>query len=686
MRFQTPADKISRTTMATDSSRTISQAVARIREVLKDDPDAAVNEAVRCLEQSPNHLELLFLKGVAQYRLGDFQQALIAFEQVLKSNDTIADAHLQLALSQASLELIRPAIASLRRVIALEPLHRTAWRLLGEMLLLEGDFDAASEAQLRHIEASASNPKLREAGAAMIRNDIPRAERLLKSHLKAVPTDVAAMRMLAEVAVRVGRDSDAEKLLRRCLSLAPKFSGARYNYAVLMHRMNKPAEALAEVEALLLEDPEKPSYRNLIGVILSRIGEYERSSDYYKSLVSDYSDNPKIWLSYAHVLKTEGKRSECETAYRRAISLQPNFGEAYWSLANLKTFRFDEDDINTMRQSVLDAGTELNSRVQFHFALGKAAEDAKDHEQSFEQYRQGNELHASTLNYSAEKNTRRMLRMKSSFTREFFDERAFMGCPDPSPIFIVGMPRAGSTLLEQILSSHSKVEGTTELPDIVTLARELRERSDEKEIGSYDNVLASLNASELAKLGETYLARTKIHRKTEKPFFIDKMPNNFLHIALIAVTLPNAKIIDARRHPMACCFSNFKQYFAQGQSFSYSLSDMGSFYRDYVELMAHYDQCLPGQVHRVIYEEMVADTERQVRRMLDHCGLDFEPQCLRFFENDRPVRTASSEQVRQPIYSDAIAQWKPFEAHLNPLKEALGSVLKTYPSAPSFDP
>ncbi|MBL6703613.1 MAG: tetratricopeptide repeat protein, partial [Pseudomonadales bacterium] len=246
MRFQTPADKISRTTMATDSSRTISQAVARIREVLKDDPDAAVNEAVRCLEQSPNHLELLFLKGVAQYRLGDFEQALIAFEQVLKSNDTIADAHLQLALSQASLELIRPAIASLRRVIALEPLHRTAWRLLGEMLLLEGDFDAASEAQLRHIEASASNPKLREAGAAMIRNDIPRAERLLKSHLKAVPTDVAAMRMLAEVAVRVGRDSDAEKLLRRCLSLAPKFSGARYNYAVLMHRMNKPAEALAE--------------------------------------------------------------------------------------------------------------------------------------------------------------------------------------------------------------------------------------------------------------------------------------------------------------------------------------------------------------------------------------------------------------------------------------------------------
>ena len=670
--------------MSTDPSNISEQATTRVRKLLQDDPSAAVAEAARCLEQTPDNLELRFLKGVAHYRSADYEESIATLEQVLQFNDAITDVHFQLALSHASLQQITPAIASLRRVISLEPLHRSAWRLLGEMLSTEGDFEAASEAQLRHIEASASNPQLREAGAAMIRNDIPRAERLLKSYLKSVPTDVAAMRMLAEVAVRVGRDSDAEKLLSRCLSLAPKFSGARYNFAVLMHRMNKPAEALAQVEALLLEDPERPSYRNLIAVILSRIGEYERSSNYYRALVSDYSDNPKIWLSYAHVLKTEGKRAECEEAYRRAIALQPNFGEAYWSLANLKTFRFDDADINTMNQSVLDEGSDLNSRVQFYFALGKAAEDAKDHELSFSHYSQGNALHASTLNYSAEKNTRRMLRMKSSFTREFFNERASMGCPDPSPIFIVGMPRAGSTLLEQILSSHSAVEGTTELPDIVTLARELRERSEENEIGSYDNVLASLNAPELAELGETYLARTKIHRKTDKPFFIDKMPNNFLHIALIAVTLPNAKIIDARRHPLACCFSNFKQYFAQGQSFSYSLSDMGSFYRDYVELMAHYDHCLPGKTHRVIYEEMVADTETQVRKMLDFCGLEFESQCLRFFENDRPVRTASSEQVRQPIYSDAVAQWKPYECHLGPLKQALGPVLDAYPSVPVF--
>lgn len=670
--------------MSTDPSNISEQAITRVRKLLQDDPSAALAEARRCLEQTPDNLELRFLQGVAHYRSADYEQAVATLEQVLQSNDAITDVHFQLALSQASLQQITPAIASLRRVISLEPLHRSAWRLLGEMLSTQGDFEAASEAQLRHIEASASNPQLREAGAAMIRNDIPRAERLLKSYLKSVPTDVAAMRMLAEVAVRVGRDSDAEKLLSRCLSLAPKFSGARYNFAVLMHRMNKPAEALAQVEALLLEDPERPSYRNLIAVILSRIGEYERSSDYYHALVSDYSDNPKIWLSYAHVLKTEGKRAECEEAYRRAIALQPNFGEAYWSLANLKTFRFDDADINTMKQSVLDEGSDLNSRVQFHFALGKAAEDAKDRELSFSHYSQGNALHASTLNYNAGKNTRRMLRMKSSFTREFFDERASMGCPDPSPIFIVGMPRAGSTLLEQILSSHSDVEGTTELPDIVTLARELRERSEESEIGSYDNVLASLNASKLAEQGEIYLARTKIHRKTDKPFFIDKMPNNFLHIALIAVTLPNAKIIDARRHPLACCFSNFKQYFAQGQSFSYSLSDMGSFYRDYVELMAHYDHCLPGKTHRVIYEEMVADTETQVRKMLDFCGLEFESQCLRFFENDRPVRTASSEQVRQPIYSDAVAQWKPYECHLGPLKQALGPVLDAYPSVPVF--
>jgi hypothetical protein len=303
---------------------------------------------------------------------------------------------------------------------------------------------------------------------------------------------------------------------------------------------------------------------------------------------------------------------------------------------------------------------------------------------SFDHYDKGNALHRSTLNYQHAQNNRRVNRMKTQFTESFFRQRAGMGCPDDSPIFIVGMPRAGSTLLEQILASHSQVEGTTELPDIITLAKELRAEANEDEMGAYDGVLARMSAKALHDAGQTYLERTRIHRKTQSPYFIDKMPNNFLHIGLIQACLPNAKIIDARRHPLGCCFSNFKQYFARGQSFSYSLADVGHFYRDYVELMDHYDAVLPARVHRVIYERLVDDVEAEIRSVLDYCGLPFEEGCLRFFENKRPVRTASSEQVRQPIYQEGVEQWRAFESHLSPLKETLGDVLTAYPSAPQF--
>jgi tetratricopeptide (TPR) repeat protein len=485
--------------------------------------------------------------------------------------------------------------------------------------------------------------------------------------------------MLAEVAVRVGRNDEAQALLEYCLELAPGFSGARYNLAILLHRTNQSNGALAEVEKLLAEDPKRPGYRNLAAVVCSRIGEYERSSEFYQSLLEEYPDNAKVWLSYAHVLKTEGKREQCEAAYRKAIKRDAGFGEAYWSLANLKTFRFTPDDIKNMNSQVARDSLELSSRVQFHFALGKSAEDEGDHALSFKHYDSGNTLHRSDLNYQSQQNTARAERMKSRFTADFFRDREGMGCTESGPIFIVGMPRAGSTLLEQILASHSMVEGTTELPDIITLAKELRSRATEDEEGVYDGVLARMSPTELEELGRQYLERTRIHRKTDKPFFIDKMPNNFLHIGLIQVSLPNARIIDARRHPLACCFSNFKQYFARGQSFSYSLEDVGYFYRDYVDLMDHYDAVLPDRIHRVIYECLVNDTEGEVRSVLEYCGLPFEEGCLRFFENKRPVRTASSEQVRQPIYQSGVEQWRHYDAFLAPLRDALGSALEDYP-------
>ncbi|MGH8130858.1 MAG: tetratricopeptide repeat-containing sulfotransferase family protein [Steroidobacteraceae bacterium] len=574
------------------------------------------------------------------------------------------------------------AIAALRRTVELKPDHPEAWRVLADHLFAVGDTADADAAYARHVQCAARNPELTQAAVAMLRNDIPRAEALLKTHLTRAPTDVPAIRMLAEVAMRIGRDEDAKNLLGRALELAPGFMPARYQLAVLLHRRNEPSQALAEVEGLLAADPRNPGYRNLAAVVLSRVGEYVRASRLYAELAQEYPRNAKVWLGHGHVLKTEGRQDESIAAYRHAIACDPAFGEAYWSLANLKTIRFTDAELAAMRAGVGDPKVDEANRVHLHFALGKAHEDAGQYAASFEHYANGNSLHRARNPYDADLNTKRVDRLKAVFTRELFAARAGQGCDAPDPIFIVGMPRAGSTLLEQILGSHSAVEGTTELPEIITMARELRGLAEGEDIGSYADVLAAMSREALRELGERYLSRTRVHRKTGRPHFIDKMPNNFLHVAMIHLALPNATIIDARRHPMACCFSNFKQHYARGQRFSYDLADMGRFYRDYVMLMAHFDAVLPGRVHRVFYERIVEDTEAEVRRLLDDCGLPFEPECLRFFENARPVRTASSEQVRQPIYRDGMEQWRHYECWLGPLETALGTVLDAYPAVP----
>lgn len=662
-----------------DQTGNLSQAMAHAQELMEREPQQALLQLSEILAVVPDYTPATLLKTALLRRLADPTEALEQLMPALRSQPDSAEVLFEYALTLSALQRGAEAVAALEKVVAAMPNHPEAWRLLADHAAAVGDIDKSEAAHLRHLRCASQNPDLQKAAAAMIANELPVAERLLKAYLKAAPTDVTAVRMLAEVAVRVGRNDEAQALLEYCLELAPGFSGARYNLAILLHRTNQSNGALAEVEKLLAEDPKRPGYRNLAAVVCSRIGEYERSSEFYQSLLAEYPDNAKVWLSYAHVLKTEGKREQCEAAYRKAIERDGGFGEAYWSLANLKTFRFTPDDIKNMNSQVARDSLELSSRVQFHFALGKSAEDEGDHELSFKHYDSGNTLHRSNLNYQSQQNTARAERMKSRFTADFFRDREGMGCTESGPIFIVGMPRAGSTLLEQILASHSMVEGTTELPDIITLAKELRSRAAEDEAGVYDGVLARMSPTELEQLGRQYLERTRIHRKTDKPFFIDKMPNNFLHIGLIQVSLPNARIIDARRHPLACCFSNFKQYFARGQSFSYSLEDVGYFYRDYVDLMDHYDAVLPDRIHRVIYERLVNDTEGEVRSVLEYCGLPFEEGCLRFFENKRPVRTASSEQVRQPIYQSGVEQWRHYDAFLAPLRDALGSALEDYP-------
>lgn len=668
--------------------------MAHANQLLETDPSLAAEQAKEILTSVPNYPPAELLLAVSQFHQGDLPDALQRLEKIVSAQGKWAAAHFEYALVLAAAGKGDAAISMLEKTLELKPKHTQAWRYLADHLMAVGQSDRADDAYAKHIQNSTQDPNLQRAAAAMVEEDIPTAERILKEHLKNTPTDVPAIRMLAEVAVRVGENEAAENLLLRCLELAPSFNPARYNYAVLLHRRNQSVQALEEVERLLKTEPRSPAYRNLCAVLLSRVGEYPRSSQIYKELLDEYPGNSKVWLSYGHVLKTEGRQDDCIDAYRNSIARDPKFGEAYWSLANLKTFKFDDNDLTAMRSQLADSDlddtdSDDSNRLHFHFSLGKALEDSDEFKASFEHYEQGNFLHNQTIRYAADKNTARAQRLKASFNQKFFDDRSGMGCQTADPIFIVGMPRSGSTLLEQILSSHSQVEGTTELPDIISIAKSLREQGNaEKDVDedvSYDEVLTALRPDELVELGERYMQKTRVHRKTDRPFFIDKMPNNFLHIGLIKLILPNAKIIDARRHPMACCFSNFKQYYARGQSFSYSLTDMGRFYHDYVDLMAHYDRVLPEKIHRVIYERTVADTENEVRKVLDYCGLPFEEGCLRFFENKRPVRTASSEQVRQPIYKGGVDQWRNYEPWLEPLEAALGSVLERYPEVPEFN-
>ena len=669
-------------TETSDAEGTLETAVRNTERLLEMDPKLAVEQAREILNAVPNYppAQLLLIRG--ERYCGHPAVALELIDKLLPLQSRWAAAHFEHSLLLAIMGRGDEVISALRTTVTLKPKHTEAWRLLADHLMAVGDSSGADEAYTRHIQSSVSDPQLQQAASAMIENDIPRAEFLLKAQLKKAPTDVPAIRMLAEVAVRCGNNDDAEKLLERCLDLAPSFTAARFNYATLLHRLNKSSQALIEIEKLLLVSPNNPSYRNLIAVILSRIGDYERSSSIYAQLLDEYPTNAKIWLSYGHVLKTEGRQEECIEAYRQSIQRNPSFGEAYWSLANLKTYRFSKQDMSAMQLQIRSEKLTDEDRVQFEFALGKAAEDVADYELSFEHYNKGNNLHREGIRYDANGNTARTERLKGKFTAEFLKNRAGSGHETAAPIFIVGMPRSGSTLLEQILASHSLVEGTTELPDIISMALEMSAEGDTNESTQYSNILATKSHQELRELGAQYLERTRVHRKTDSPFFIDKMPNNFLHIGMIHLILPNAKIIDARRHPLGCCLSNFKQYYARGQNFSYSLSDIGRYYHDYVELMAHFDTVLPGRIHRVIYEQTVEDTEAQVRKLLSYCQLDFEPACLRFFETQRGVRTASSEQVRQPIYRQGMEQWANYEPWLQPLKDSLGMVLDTYPDSP----
>jgi tetratricopeptide (TPR) repeat protein len=490
---------------------------------------------------------------------------------------------------------------------------------------------------------------------------------------------IEAMRLLARIGIARRVFDDAELLLAAVLELAPDYKTARKEYADVLVENHKYQEARRQLERLLRDDPANRAYKTLYATTSVGLGEQAGAVESYRELLQDSPADADLHLSIAHALKTLGQQDAAIASYRQAATCRPNFGDAYWSLANLKTYRFTAEELNRLRAAEADSSIPNVDRYHLYFALGKALEDGGEFAESFRYYELGNALKRAESKYRAdviENNTRQQIAV---CTADFFASRRGWGAPEQDPIFIVGLPRSGSTLLEQILASHSKVEGTQELATVQQIVAKLRGRDPDLNDPRYPRILSELTAANFTELGEHYLAETKVYRRGGTPFFIDKMPNNFRHLGLIHLMLPNARIIDARREPVACCFSNLKQLFAQGQEFTYSVEDIARYYRTYLELMRHWNLALPrGRILRILHEDVVDDLEGNVRRMLDFCGLDFEPQCIEFHKTARSVRTASSEQVRQPIYREGLDQWKNFDPWLGPLRAALGDALVHY--------
>jgi len=654
-----------------ERTTSLRQTLNHAAQLLKENPLLAEKQVREILRVHPGDPNAVVLLGACQRLAGQADQSLKTLEPAVTSQPDFGIGQLELGLTLQALGKTRQAQLALERAMELAPELSAGWQALGDVRAANGDEEGSQQAYQVHLLRVAGHRELVKATNFVFGGKLGKAEPICREFLKRHPTNVSAIRLLADIGIKLGRLDDAEALLGRCLELAPDFHMARFNYANLLFKKLRYEPALVEVNKLIEALPDHPSHWMLKASILGRIDDLEGAIEIYQKILADYPNQGRGWLSLGHVLKTVGRQDEAVDAYRMAIEVKPGMGEAYWSLANLKTFRFSADTIEVMRREVLSEGGKADDYYHLYFSLGKALEDENRFEEAFEAYRRGNLIRRKTVRWDADEHHDNMRELMNFFEPPLFDNRVGQGCQSPDPIFIVGLPRAGSTLLEQILASHSQVEGTMELPDIISIARRLSGKKKRDEKSLYPQVLADMKPGQLRELGEEYLDRTRIHR-SDSPYFIDKMPNNFSHVGMIHLILPNAKIIDARRHSLACCFSGFKQLFASGQNFTYSMEEISRYYRDYVELMEHWDKVLPGRVLRMNYEDVVADIETEVHRLLDHCGLPFESACLEFHKTERAVRTASSEQVRQPLYSGAVEQWRNFEPWLGPVAEALG--------------
>jgi len=637
--------------------------------------DDAIKQSKQLLLQftdAQHQVELWYLIAVAQRYAKAFAEASGSIKQLLNIDETHSRAHQEQGYIYLALQEEVKALVAFEQAITLNPTLIASWQELIELYRINKQPEDIQKAANQLAKLKALPPALLAVTELMHEGKLLKAEQICRNFLQKNNRHIEGMCLLAEIGIELKIYDDAEFLLASALELAPNHIQARSQYLNLLIRLGKYKAAEQQVEKLLLEQPDNLSFIVAKANVLTGLGEISQAISLFEQAITQDKQVAGFHLQLGHALKAKGEINKAIAAYQQAYQLKPSFGDAYWSLANTKTYRFSDDEISEMQAQQANDDLALTDKVQLHFATGKAFEDRKEYQHAFLAYQQGNNLQHEHNGFDINKTEQQVAEQIKYCTKELFEIRGHLGLNTPDPIFIVGLPRAGSTLLEQILASHSQVDGTMELHNILGLASRLRGRSNKQseQESQYPKNLGEINQDYFSRFGQQFIDETRVYRE-QAPLFIDKMPNNFLHIGLIRLILPNAKIIDARRSPMACCFSGFKQLFAEGQDFSYNLEDIGRYYQAYLKLMAHWHEVLPGYVLTVNHEDVVDDLEKQVRRILDFCGLTFEQSCLDFHKTKRTIKTPSSEQVRQPIYKSATEQWRHFEQYLTPLKKVL---------------
>jgi predicted Zn-dependent protease len=657
------------------------KSIQQLIQAAKFDDAIKQGEALqKHITDTQHHIELWYLIAIAQRYAKKFSTALISINALLKLNDEHSRANQEQGYIYLALKEAKQAKQSFEKAVQLNPSLVASWQELIQLYRETEQMDDVQKSANQLAKLKKLPPALLAVTELMHEGKLLQAEQICRNFLQKNQRHIEGMCLLAEIGMELKIYDDAEFLLASALQLAPNHIYARSQYLNLLIRIGKFKAAEQQVENLLVEQPENLSFKVAKANVLTGLGKVEQAVTLFEQVILEDKNVAAFHLQLGHALKAKGDIDKAISAYQQAYFLKPSYGDAFWSLANTKTYRFSDEEIAKMKEQQDIKDLPLVDKVQLHFATGKAFEDRQDYQQAFQAYQQGNQLQHAHNGFDIKKIEQQVTEQIKYCTSELFEIRGDLGLNAPDPIFIVGLPRAGSTLLEQILASHSQVDGTMELHNILGLAARLRGRSNNQsndrentektKESQYPKNLAEINQDYFKRFGQQFMDETQVYRE-QAPLFIDKMPNNFLHIGLIRLILPNAKIIDARRSPMACCFSGFKQLFAEGQDFSYSLEDIGRYYQAYLKLMAHWDKVLPDFVLTVNHEDVVDDLETQVRRMLDFCGLPFEQSCIDFHKTKRNIKTPSSEQVRQPIYKSATEQWQHFEQYLAPLKKII---------------